>query len=144
MWYIKCCQHAIPYTLTHYLTNYNINILEITSAIVCSCGPSVTTIYELKHMGWQILQKMKHERPRRAYDQQQRPGRQLCVDNNQRCPTHLEVQRNSCHQLQSYTTYTTQLNTLITIMNQINNHMMASVPKLKTKSSMVHSTQHEH
>ena len=61
-----------------------------------------------KHVSWQILQKMKHERPRRAYDQQQRPGRQPCVDNNQRCPTHFEVQRNSCHQLQSYPTYTTQ------------------------------------
>ena len=35
-----------------------------------------------------IRQKIKHERLQRVYDQQQRPGTQIYVDKNQRCPTH--------------------------------------------------------
>ena len=50
----------------------------------------------------------------------------------------MEVKHNSCQQLHSYTTYITQLYIHTTIINQINNHLITSVPNLKQKSSIVH------
>ena len=55
----------------------------------------------------------------------------------------MEVKHNRCQQLQSYTTHITQLYIHTAIINQINNHMLASVPKLKQKSSIVHGAQDE-
>jgi len=56
----------------------------------------------------------------------------------------MEVKHHRCQQLQSYTTHTTQLHIHTAIINQINNHKLASVPKLTQKSSIVHGAQDEH
>ena len=58
-------------------------------------------------------------------------------------PPIMEVKHNRWQQLQSYTTHTTQLYIHTAIINQINDHMLASVPKLKQKSSIVHGAQDE-